>query len=68
MTTDEKAMAYTARIVNQTDNFTKGEVETAFVTGYKVALREVEELLYQDSGNAIDICDCIEELILNSKF
>lgn len=43
MTTDEKAMAYTARICNQTGIFTKGEVETAFVTGYNEAITAFEK-------------------------
>lgn len=32
-TTDEKARDYTNRILNQTGTYTKGELETAYVTG-----------------------------------
>lgn len=37
MTTDQKSEQYSARLSNQSGNYSKGEIETAYVTGYNDA-------------------------------
>lgn len=43
---DEKAAEYSARLSNQTGNYTKGEIETAYVIG----ATENAELISGESG------------------
>lgn len=45
-TLDEKAAEYSARLSNQSGNYTKGEVETAYVTGAV----ENQELMFGEIG------------------
>lgn len=40
MTTDQKSEQYSGRISNQSGVYTKGEIETAYVTGYCEAEQE----------------------------
>lgn len=40
MTTDQKSKQYSGRISNQSGVYTKGEIETAYVTGYIEAEQE----------------------------
>jgi len=40
MTTDQKSKQYSGRISNQSGVYTKGEIETAYVTGYSEAEQE----------------------------
>ena len=40
MTTDQKSEEYSGRLCNQSGKYTKGEIETAYVTGYNDAERE----------------------------
>jgi hypothetical protein len=46
-TTDERSVEYSARLCNQSGNYTKGEIETAYVIGAS----ENEELLEGESGD-----------------
>ena len=45
-TLDEKSAEYSAKLCNQTGNYTKGEIETAYVIG----ATENAELISGDSG------------------
>lgn len=40
MTTDQKSEQYSAILCNQSGKYTKGEIETAYVTGYNDAEQE----------------------------
>ena len=40
MTTDQKSEQYSSRLSNQSEVYTKGEIETAYVTGYSEAEQE----------------------------
>lgn len=40
-TTDEKAEEYSAALYNQSGTYSKGEIETAFVSGFNSAMEEI---------------------------